>query len=77
MTCDIDTFVGHRIIVGKIVVLIVVFLLSLDSNQSEWFKCKSTKITKSELQRTSISKQDQDTKELNFDSKRDILYDSE
>ena len=77
MTCDIDTFVGHRIIVGKIVVLIVVFLLSLDSNQSEWFKCKSTKITKSELQRTSISKQDQDTKELNFDSKRDTLYDPE
>ena len=35
------------------------------------------KITKSELQRSSISKQDQDKKELNFDSKRDILYDSE
>ena len=28
---------------------------------------------KNELQRTSISKQDQDTKELNFDSKRDMI----
>ena len=67
---------GHRIIVGKR--CSVVFVLRFDdSNQSAWFKCKSTKITKSELQRSSISKQDQDKKELNFDSKRDILYDSE
>ena len=67
---------GHRIIVGKR--CSVVFVLRFDDpNQSEWFKCKSTKITKSELQRRSISKQDQDKKELNFDSKRDILYDSE
>ena len=67
---------GHHIIVGKR--CLVVFLLSFDfPNQSEWFKCKSTKITKSEFQRTSITKQDQDKKELNFDSKRDILYDSE
>ena len=65
---------GHSIIVGKR--CSVVFVLRFDDpNQSEWFKCKSTK--KSELQRSSISKQDQDKKELNFDSKRDILYDSE
>ena len=56
---------GHRIIVGKR--CSVVFVLRFDDpNQSEWFKCKSTKITKSEFQRTSISKQDQDKKRVEF-----------